>query len=230
MLFPVWLSHVSRACTALSKHGVGVEPPFWPDFWDRGRACARGGGVRSLPHTSAQGQRAAFVAVDINQMSDLIRLEVLDRLKASFGDLYHMANTMLTASHTHTAPGGFSGYLLYDTTSLGFDQVNFDAIVAGIVRSVALAHASMAPQDVSLGTATVAGAQKNRSPQAYDANPPGERAQYHEKFDAVMTGLRIGDNGLLNWLPVCYTAKTGGLSLTVVTPSQKSRTLTSKTG
>ena len=22
------LSHVSRACTALSKHGVGVEPPF----------------------------------------------------------------------------------------------------------------------------------------------------------------------------------------------------------
>ena len=45
MLFPVWLSHVSRACTALSKHGVGVEPPFWPDFWDRGRACARGGGV-----------------------------------------------------------------------------------------------------------------------------------------------------------------------------------------
>ena len=22
------LSHVSRACTALTKHGVGVEPPF----------------------------------------------------------------------------------------------------------------------------------------------------------------------------------------------------------
>ena len=43
MLFPVWLPHVSRACTALSKHGVGIEPPFWPDFWDCGRACARGG-------------------------------------------------------------------------------------------------------------------------------------------------------------------------------------------
>ena len=45
MLFPVWLSHVSRACPALSKHRVGVEPPFWSDCWDRGRACARGGGV-----------------------------------------------------------------------------------------------------------------------------------------------------------------------------------------
>ena len=51
MLFLVWLSHVSRACTALSKHGVGVEPLFWPDFWDRGRACARGGaGVLSSEH------------------------------------------------------------------------------------------------------------------------------------------------------------------------------------
>ena len=47
MLFPVWLLHVSRACTALSKHGVGVEPPFWPDFWDCSRACARGGTVRT---------------------------------------------------------------------------------------------------------------------------------------------------------------------------------------
>ena len=46
MLFLVWLSHVSRTCTALSKHGVGVEPPFWPDFWDRGRARARRGGLR----------------------------------------------------------------------------------------------------------------------------------------------------------------------------------------
>ena len=25
---PIAVSHVSRACTALSKHGVGVEPPF----------------------------------------------------------------------------------------------------------------------------------------------------------------------------------------------------------
>ena len=54
MLFPVWLSHVSRACTALSKHGVSVEPPFWPDFWDRGRACARGGGLLG-PYSQGHG-------------------------------------------------------------------------------------------------------------------------------------------------------------------------------
>ena len=56
MLFPVWLSHVSRTCTALFKHGVGVEPPFWPDFWDRGRACARGGGTYPPPSLQRQAQ------------------------------------------------------------------------------------------------------------------------------------------------------------------------------
>ena len=34
----------------MAQHGVGVEPPFWPDFWDRGRATTpcivSGGGGR----------------------------------------------------------------------------------------------------------------------------------------------------------------------------------------
>ena len=37
-------SCVPHAGTVLSKHRVGVEPPFCLGFWDRGRACARGGG------------------------------------------------------------------------------------------------------------------------------------------------------------------------------------------
>ena len=37
-------SCVPHASTVLSKHGVGVEPLFCLGFWDRGRACARGGG------------------------------------------------------------------------------------------------------------------------------------------------------------------------------------------
>ena len=38
-------SYVPHAGTVLSKHGVGVEPLFCLGFWDRGRACARGGGA-----------------------------------------------------------------------------------------------------------------------------------------------------------------------------------------
>ena len=36
-------SCVPHAGTVLSKHGVGVDPLFCLVFWDRGRACARGG-------------------------------------------------------------------------------------------------------------------------------------------------------------------------------------------
>ena len=30
----------------MAKHRVGIEPLFYLDFWDRGRACARGEGRR----------------------------------------------------------------------------------------------------------------------------------------------------------------------------------------
>ena len=36
-------SCVPHASTVLSKHRVGVELLFCLGFWDRGRACARGG-------------------------------------------------------------------------------------------------------------------------------------------------------------------------------------------
>ena len=38
------LACVSRASVSLSKHGFGAEPLFCLDIWDRGRACASGGG------------------------------------------------------------------------------------------------------------------------------------------------------------------------------------------
>ena len=41
-------SCVSRARTGLSKHKAGVEPLLCLDDGDRGRACARGGGIRSM--------------------------------------------------------------------------------------------------------------------------------------------------------------------------------------
>ena len=42
-------SCVPHAGTVLTKHGVGVEPLFCLFFWDRGRACARGGGRGTIP-------------------------------------------------------------------------------------------------------------------------------------------------------------------------------------
>ena len=38
------------ASPGLSERGVSVEPLFCLDFWDRGRACARGAGQGTLAH------------------------------------------------------------------------------------------------------------------------------------------------------------------------------------
>lgn len=39
----------------------------------------------------------------------------------------------ISGIHTHSGPGGYLQYLLYDITSLGFVRESFDALVDGIV-------------------------------------------------------------------------------------------------
>ncbi len=68
--------------------------------------------------------------------------------------MYTHDNVMLSGTHTHSGPAGYSHYPMYDLTSFGFYQVlystnsnllkcfqdNFDVIVNGIVSSIKMAH------------------------------------------------------------------------------------------
>ena len=60
---------VSRASTGLSRHGVGVEPLFCLDFWDRSRACTRGGGVTPCqcppPLIETHSQRMVMISLSL---------------------------------------------------------------------------------------------------------------------------------------------------------------------
>ena len=40
---------------------------------------------------------------------------------------------VLSGIHTHSGPGGYLEYVLYDITSLGFVRQSFDALVDGIL-------------------------------------------------------------------------------------------------
>ena len=53
--------------------------------------------------------------------------------QAEFGALYGPQNVAISGIHTHSGPGGYLQYLLYDITSLGFVRESFDALVDGIV-------------------------------------------------------------------------------------------------
>ena len=55
-------------------------------------------------------------------------------MQAKYGDLYSEQNVALSGIHTHSGPGGYLEYVLYDITSWGFVRQSFDALVNGIVK------------------------------------------------------------------------------------------------
>ena len=78
-------------------------------------------------------------------------------------------------------------------TALGYVKQTADAIVTGTVLAVQKAHDSLAPGSLSLGNTTILGANINRSPSAYLANPAEERNMYQYDQDKDMTLLRFDD-------------------------------------
>lgn len=51
-----------------------------------------------------------------------------------------MQNVLITSTHTHSGPGGYSWYTLYDITSWGWHESNVNTIVNGIYNAIVQAH------------------------------------------------------------------------------------------
>ena len=60
-------------------------------------------------------------------------LQVLARLQQTYSDLYTEQNLMISATHTHSTPGGYMHDLLFDLSVLGFVRQSFMALMSGIV-------------------------------------------------------------------------------------------------
>ena len=48
--------------------------------------------------------------------------------------MYTERNVAISGIHTHSGPGGYLQYVLYDITSLGFVEQSWEAVVSGIVE------------------------------------------------------------------------------------------------
>jgi neutral ceramidase len=161
--------------------------------------------------STCNGKRAVFVSADLGQLFQGVRQQVLEKLRARYGTLYAEDNVLLSATHTHSGPGGFSHYALYNLTILGYDKQNFDAIVDGIYQSIVRAHDNLAPGSIRITSGELLDASINRSPEAYLRNPSTERSGYTQDTDKRMTLLRLrGDDGsevgLINWFAVHGTS------------------------
>lgn len=158
-----------------------------------------------------KGNRAVFVSVDAGMTGQLVRLEVMKKLKSKYKGLYNDQNVCISSTHTHSGPAGYLQFVLFDLTSLGFYNKNFLAMVNGIVRSIERAHDSMRPANIFINQGDLYHANINRSPYAYEFNPAQERKKYKHNTDTLMTVLKIvGENkediGMISWFAVHPTS------------------------
>lgn len=147
------------------------------------------------------GRRVLLVVSDLAMIFDSVHREVLARLGQRFGDRYTATNVMLTATHTHCGPGGYSHHRLYITA--GFHPQTFAAIVDGIVEASCAADADVAPATLAVAHGELTDASVNRSRAAFDRNPAEERAVFPDAIDPQTTVLRIERDGravgAINW-------------------------------
>lgn len=171
----------------------------------------------------ATGDRLLHVNADIGMIFQSVRDAVLARLAERFGETYGEANVMLTATHTHAGPGGFSHHNLYNLTTLGHHGTTFDATVDGIVEAAVRAEADLAPAQLQVATTRLTDASANRSRRAFDRNPAADRAHFPTGTDTASTTLQVRRSGrldgVLNWFAVHATSMS--TDNTLVSPDNK---------
>jgi neutral ceramidase len=152
-----------------------------------------------------QSRRLVFVVTDLLGSSHEVRLSVVDNLRAKYGDLYSLDNVIVSATHTHSAPGGYSH-------GGSFSEEFFDTVVSGVTEAIDRAHQNLKPGHVLIGQREVEGAGAQRSLPAYMQNPEEERARYQHDTDRNMTLLKLvqedGAVSVLNWFAVHPTSLT----------------------
>ncbi|KAJ3115034.1 hypothetical protein HDU96_001261 [Phlyctochytrium bullatum] len=165
------------------------------------------------------GRRAgkvAMVNVDSCMVGDAIKRRVLERVRA----LGLTDDTLvISATHTHSGPGGYLEHVLYQITTLGLVDDSVRAIEDGIVEALQAAYAALRPARVFVTKGRVDGGSVNRSPTAYENNPAEERARYEGNVDTEMVQLNLFEDdrtsyhgedtkpfGILNWFPVHLTS------------------------
>jgi neutral ceramidase len=158
-------------------------------------------------------RRVVYVCADLCMIYQAVKQAVAKKIQndPELCEWYDDRNILLSATHTHSGPGGYSHHFLYNITTKGFIPQNFDAIVEGIYQSIRRAHRNLEPGTIRMARGIVEGYGFNRAERAYAMNPQAERDRYGSDLDKEMTLLRLDavdgrPLGMVNWLGVHPTS------------------------
>lgn len=165
------------------------------------------------------GRKVALASAELCFITEAVKLGVVARLQAEHPDMgYDDASVLLTATHTHSAPGGYSRYAFYNASVPGFVPEVWETVVTGLVAAIAEADRRAVPGRVRLAAGEVAPdlpVAFNRAITAHNANhdvqPKFGRHERHLAVDREMTVLRLEAEdgaplGLLDWFSVHATS------------------------
>lgn len=140
-------------------------------------------------------RRTVYMSADLGMIYQSVHDEVMRQLSKRLpGGLYNESNVLLSGTHTHSGPGGFSQHPMYDITTMGFHKQNWDVITQGITQAIVDAHNSLSSGGrILINQGELMGANTNRGSFAYEANPAAERAKYAHNVDKTMVVLRLQD-------------------------------------
>ncbi|KAI8898000.1 Neutral/alkaline nonlysosomal ceramidase, partial [Globomyces pollinis-pini] len=166
------------------------------------RACIMGDATNRVVYISADAWGISGFALE-------------NAIRIVSNPLYTIKNVMVSATHTHSTPSGTMETFLYSSNALGKVQGQREALQNGIAKAILLAHQNFEEHRAVTATVEVGqvlGASRNRSPQAYIANPETERAKYDADVDRSITTLTFRDEtsgiarAVFSWFPVHGTS------------------------
>ena len=168
--------------------------------------------ARAYVIAEPNGDRVAFVSADIGSITNFMQLDIIDRVRAEVGEGYSIDNVLISATHTHAAPGGYWHYGATSPLGSAFHRQHYEAIVGGITDAIVQAHNDLAPGTITIARGELDEGGANRSMTAYLNNPESERALYDSDTDKDMTLIKFTrgseDIGSINWFAIHPTAMT----------------------
>lgn len=93
--------------------------------------------------------------LDIAFITPSLREEIFYRLQRHVGSWLCPAHLILTANHTHSAPGGYSYELLYNLNTPGFHKKIFETLVEATVQAALAARETAVPSYLFFGKTQV---------------------------------------------------------------------------
>lgn len=168
--------------------------------------------------STGQEKLIIFVNIEICFPTVPLKKAVLDQLNRDKADTYSDSSVMITAQHTHSAPGGIAHHVFYNTSIPGHKKIVFDSYVNSILAAIKEAVIKLEPARIRYQKDDFAEKEEvafNRSLIPYNANKESNQKykeeEAHLAVDRSMKLLRFETLegkliGSINWFGVHTTS------------------------